>query len=317
VTKVNSTYPVAGWTITGLQGIDREITQDTGIAAAANPRITTNASNGSIPFSVITITDFTREDDGAIIQCVNTDEPSDAAVKGMARVAVGPPSCPINITGDFTEDCTSATVTWDQPSGPPVTSTTVVYCPASSLNCGDKVTCTSPCAITGLDPTRDNLDQGENYIFQVIPENNCGTTTGCKGMAIPSRDVPDCAENVRVKFTAGERCPRVFWTPSGDDLVSRLLLKYSPPSADGRSFQVCESPNLNCTIEGLESMTRYSFNATPINNCGRPTNCTMNMVPVNTNNSTCVNMNAGSGTARTCSFALIAIVLFLATLSWF
>ena len=63
VTKVNSNYPVAGWTITGLQGIDHEITQDTGIAAAANPRITTNASNGSIPFSVITITDFTREDD--------------------------------------------------------------------------------------------------------------------------------------------------------------------------------------------------------------------------------------------------------------
>ena len=38
------------------------------------------------------------------------------------------------------------------------------------------MTCTSPCTISGLDP-------GTEYQFTVIPNNNCGSPTGCTGNA--------------------------------------------------------------------------------------------------------------------------------------
>ena len=51
---------------------------------------------------------------------------------------------------------------------PPVTSTTVTYCPTSSPNCGNSMNCTSPCITSGLDP-------GTEYQFTVIPNKNCGS----------------------------------------------------------------------------------------------------------------------------------------------
>ena len=91
MTGINSSnFPVAGWTIKSLHGID--IIQDTGTAAADNPRITTNTKNGSSPLSVINITDFTTKDDGGIVKCVNTD---DGAVHGVARVGVGKSYIPV------------------------------------------------------------------------------------------------------------------------------------------------------------------------------------------------------------------------------
>ena len=68
---------------------------------------------------------------------------------------------------------TGISITRQQPpSTPPVTSTTVTYCPTSSPNCGNSMTCTSPCTISGLDP-------GTEYQFTVIPNNDCGSSTGC------------------------------------------------------------------------------------------------------------------------------------------
>ena len=64
-------------------------------------------------------------------------------------------------------------VTWLQSNDShPITSTTVTYCPTSSPNCGNSINCTSPCTIGGLDP-------GTEYQFTVIPNNNCGSPTGC------------------------------------------------------------------------------------------------------------------------------------------
>ena len=80
---------------------------------------------------------------------------------------IGTPSCPIVTTAVRSDDFTNATVSWQQPSNTPGTSTTVTYCFTSSLSCGDSVTCTSPCTIRGLDPCM-------NYSITVIPNNNCG-----------------------------------------------------------------------------------------------------------------------------------------------
>ena len=84
---------------------------------------------------------------------------------------IGAPSCP-TVTTVRSDDFTNATVSWQQPSNTPVTSTTVIYCPTSSPNCGNSMNCNSPCTISGLDPCMD-------YSFTVILNNNCGNATGC------------------------------------------------------------------------------------------------------------------------------------------
>ena len=93
---------------------------------------------------------------------------------------IGIPSCPTDVNLDSStlrnNDC-DVSLTWQQPANtPPVTSTTVTYCPTSSLNCRNSVslTCTSPCTISGL------LNDTE-YLFTVITNNNCGSPTGCTG----------------------------------------------------------------------------------------------------------------------------------------
>ena len=45
--------------------------------------------------------------------------------------------------------------------------------------------CTSPCNISGLDP-------GTEYQFTVIPNNNCGSPTGCTGNTATVVTVCEC-----------------------------------------------------------------------------------------------------------------------------
>ena len=98
----------------------------------------------------------------------------------------GPPSCPTSFSANRDGDFTSATVTYQLATTPPVTSTTVTYCPTSAPNCGNSMTCTtSPCTISGLDP-------GAEYQFTVIPNNNCGSPTGCTGNNATAQTACEC-----------------------------------------------------------------------------------------------------------------------------
>ena len=90
---------------------------------------------------------------------------------------IGIPLCPNGVDlAQYTirNNGCDVSLTWQQPPNtPPVTSTTVTYCPTSSPNCGNSVNCTtSTCNISGL-------DSGTEYQFTVIPNNNCGSPNGC------------------------------------------------------------------------------------------------------------------------------------------
>ena len=93
-----------------------------------------------------------------------------------------PPSCSVNFTYVRIDHFTRTTVTWQQPPNtPPVTSTTVTYCPTSSPNCENSMNCTtSPCTISGLDPC-------VNYNITLTPTNNCGNATGCTGRLVAAK----------------------------------------------------------------------------------------------------------------------------------
>ena len=93
-----------------------------------------------------------------------------------------PPSCPTSFSANRDGDFTSTVATYQLATPPPVTSTTITYCPTSSPNCGNSMNCTSPCTISGLDPCVE-------YNLSAIPNNNCGSPTGCTGnsMVVPAK----------------------------------------------------------------------------------------------------------------------------------
>ena len=94
---------------------------------------------------------------------------------------LGSPFCSVNFEHVRSGNFTGTTVTWQQPPNtPPVTSTTVTYCPTSSPNCGNSMNCTSPCTISGLDPCVD-------YNVTITPTNNCGSATGCTGSMVAAK----------------------------------------------------------------------------------------------------------------------------------
>ena len=82
------------------------------------------------------------------------------------------PPCP-NVQGKRppASNFCSVSVTWQQPPNtPPDTFTTVTYLPS-----GDSMNCTTnPCSTIII-----GLDSGTEYQFTVIPNNICGSPTGC------------------------------------------------------------------------------------------------------------------------------------------
>ena len=75
------------WTMSGLSGISRGPFLAR-IEAYRNPRITTNDAGDDVQTSEsgITISGFSRADNGGIIQCINAD---DNSTRGMATISVG------------------------------------------------------------------------------------------------------------------------------------------------------------------------------------------------------------------------------------
>ena len=75
------------WTTSGLSGISRGPFRARN-EAIGNPRIWSNdtGSNSQVSVSVITISGFSRSDNGGTIQCVNAENSN---VRGMASISVG------------------------------------------------------------------------------------------------------------------------------------------------------------------------------------------------------------------------------------
>ena len=81
-----SSGPVAVWTIY-LEGGNVLISTDTGITAASqSSRISTNATSGNIPTSVVTIRDFSEADNNGTVQCIDQNTNRN---EGTAEVVVG------------------------------------------------------------------------------------------------------------------------------------------------------------------------------------------------------------------------------------
>ena len=84
------------WTTSGLSGISRGPFRAR-IAAINNPRITSPDTGGDsqISPSRITISGFSRLDNGGTIQCINADNKN---VGGMASISVGEWLCEICVS---------------------------------------------------------------------------------------------------------------------------------------------------------------------------------------------------------------------------
>ena len=84
------------WTTSGLSGISRGPFRARP-AAIDNPRITSSDTGGDTQVGVsdITISGFSRSDNGGTIKCINAE---DGNVRGMASISVGEWLCEICVS---------------------------------------------------------------------------------------------------------------------------------------------------------------------------------------------------------------------------
>ena len=84
------------WTTSGLSGISQKPFRAR-VEAGRNPRITSTDDGGDAQVGVsnITISGFSRSDNGGTIQCINA---RNSNVRGMARISVGEWLCEIRIS---------------------------------------------------------------------------------------------------------------------------------------------------------------------------------------------------------------------------
>ena len=84
------------WTTSGLRGISPGPFRAR-VEAGTNPRITSTDTGDGVQFSVsvITISGFSRSDNGGIIQCINANNSN---VLGIASISVGEWLCEICVS---------------------------------------------------------------------------------------------------------------------------------------------------------------------------------------------------------------------------
>ena len=84
------------WTTSGLKGISQGPFRARN-EAMTNPRITSPDTGDGVQFSVsvITISGFSRSDNGGIIQCINANNSN---VRGIASISVGEWLCEICVS---------------------------------------------------------------------------------------------------------------------------------------------------------------------------------------------------------------------------
>ncbi|NMO52973.1 hypothetical protein HH310_17455 [Actinoplanes sp. TBRC 11911] len=181
------------------------------------------------------------------VQAANT-----AGHNDVTAVGTQVPNAPTSVAAALGGSAGDATVTWSAPGSGPTPGRYVVT--ATSSDGSTQAACTSsPCAITGLDPTK-------SYTFTVRAQNLLGGTSAAPTGAVVSA-APGAPQNVTATVTDDGEVT-VNWTKS---ITGGAVEHYVVASSSCTNVAPRETGQ--CVITGLDA-SPHTFTVSAVNNIG-------------------------------------------------